>query len=94
MPVVVRQRLRVEGERVPELFSASSSQPDRMLEGCGRIRKETTMTDTSTRKPIRVSLDAMSGPYIWVTVDHLEPLRQLLQGNNIPHWVDHTPLYP
>jgi hypothetical protein len=47
------------------------------------------MTDTTTRRPIRVSTDAASGPYIMVPVEVLEKVRKLLVDNDIPHWVDH-----
>jgi hypothetical protein len=48
------------------------------------------MTDTTTRRPIRVSTDSTSGPYIMVPVDLLEKVRKLLVENDIPHWVDHN----
>ena len=47
------------------------------------------MTDTTTRRPIRVSTDSMSGPYIMLPVELLEKVRKLLVENDIPHWVDH-----
>ncbi len=47
------------------------------------------MTDTTTRRPIRVSTDGTSGPYITVSVELLERVRKLLAENDIPHWVDH-----
>jgi hypothetical protein len=62
---------------------------------CGRMLEDEgtagdrAMIDSSTRKPIRVSTDGTSGPYIMVPVDQLDQVRQLLQGNDIPHWVDH-----
>jgi len=48
------------------------------------------MTDTSTRRPIRVSTVGTSGPYIMVPVELLQKVRQLLVENVIPHWVDHN----
>jgi len=48
------------------------------------------MTDTTTRRPIRVSTDGRAGPYIMVPVELLEKVRKLLVENNIPHWVDHN----
>ena len=48
------------------------------------------MTDTTTRRPIRVSTDGTSGPYIMVSVESLEKVRKFLTENDIPHWVDHT----
>jgi hypothetical protein len=47
------------------------------------------MTDTATRRPIQVSTDGTSGPYIRVSVELLEKVRKLLVENDIPHWVDH-----
>ncbi len=47
------------------------------------------MTDTATRRPIRVSTDGTSGPYITVSVELLEKVRRLLVENEVPHWVDH-----
>lgn len=48
------------------------------------------MTDSTTRRPIRVSTDGTSGPYIMVSVELLEKVRRLLVENDIPHWVDHN----
>ncbi len=47
------------------------------------------MTDTGTRRPIRVSTDGTSGPYIMVSRELLEKVRNLLVENDVPHWVDH-----
>ena len=47
------------------------------------------MTDTNTRRPIRVSTGGTSGPYIMASVKLLEKVRRLLI-NDIPHWVDHN----
>jgi hypothetical protein len=47
------------------------------------------MTDPATRRPIRVSTDGTSGPYITVSVELLEKVRRLLVENGIPQWVDH-----
>jgi hypothetical protein len=47
------------------------------------------MTDTATRRPIQVSTDGTSGPYIMVSVELLEKVRKLLVDNDVPHWVDH-----
>ncbi|HLN31307.1 MAG TPA: hypothetical protein VK395_26435 [Gemmataceae bacterium] len=48
------------------------------------------MTDTTTRRPIRVSTDGTSGPYIMISVELLEKVKGLLGENGIPHWVDHN----
>ncbi len=47
------------------------------------------MPDTTTKRPIRVSTDSTSGPYIIVSIELLEKVRKLLVENDIPHWVDH-----
>jgi hypothetical protein len=47
------------------------------------------MTDTATQKPIRVSTESPSGPYIKLSVESLERVKKLLVENDIPHWVDH-----
>ena len=47
------------------------------------------MTDTANRRPIRVSTDGASGPYIMVSVELLEKVRKILVENDVPHWVDH-----
>jgi len=48
------------------------------------------MTDTATRRPIRVSTESTSGPYIMVSVEILEKVQKLLVENNVPHWVEHN----
>ncbi len=50
------------------------------------------MTDSTTRRPIRVSTDGTSGPYIMVPVELLEKVRKLLLENDVSHWVDHNAL--
>jgi hypothetical protein len=47
------------------------------------------MTDTPTGRPIQVSTDVASGPYIMVSVELLEKVQKLLVQNDIRHWVDH-----
>jgi hypothetical protein len=47
------------------------------------------MTDTATRRPIRISTESPSGPYITVSVEALEKVRKLLVENDVPHWVEH-----
>jgi hypothetical protein len=51
--------------------------------------KEREMTDTSNQRPIQVTTAGTSGSYIMLTIDLLERVRQLLQENDIPHWVEH-----
>ena len=48
------------------------------------------MIDSSTRKPIRVSTDGTSGPYVMVPVDQLDQVHKLLRANDIQHWIDHN----
>jgi hypothetical protein len=55
----------------------------------GLEREGDAMTDPATRRPIRVSTDDMSGPYIMVSVESLETVRKLLVENDVHHWVDH-----
>jgi hypothetical protein len=56
----------------------------------GRNEKEKdTMTDTSTQRPIQVSTESPSRPYIMLSVEVLEKVRKLLVENGIPHWVEH-----
>jgi hypothetical protein len=57
------------------------------LNGKGRVDR---MTDTTTRRPIRVSADGTSVPYIMVPIKLLDRIRKLLVENDIPHWVDHN----
>jgi hypothetical protein len=47
------------------------------------------MTDTATRRPLRVSAESPSGPYIRVSVEVLAKVRKLLDENNVPYWVEH-----
>jgi hypothetical protein len=47
------------------------------------------MTDAATKKPIRVSTDGTTGPYIVVPVDQLGKIRNLLEADRIRFWVDH-----
>lgn len=47
------------------------------------------MIDTATQKPIRVSSESPSGPYITLSVNVLDRVHKLLQENGISHWIDH-----
>jgi hypothetical protein len=47
------------------------------------------MTDTATRRPIQVSMDGTSGPYIMLAVELLERVQKLLVENDVPHWLEH-----
>jgi hypothetical protein len=50
------------------------------------------MIDSATHKPLKVSFDAATGPYIWVSVAQLDRLRQVLVQHDIRHWVDNYPV--
>jgi hypothetical protein len=47
------------------------------------------MVDPDTNKPVRVSTDERAGSSIMVSVDTLSRVQQLLEDNDVPHWVDH-----
>jgi hypothetical protein len=47
------------------------------------------MTDTQTQRPIRVSTDGTSGPYIMLPRNLLERVLTVLRTHAIPFWVDH-----
>ncbi len=42
------------------------------------------MCDSATHKPIRVSTDAMTGPYIMIPTDQLDRIRSLLDEHRVP----------
>jgi hypothetical protein len=46
------------------------------------------MTDTTTKKPLRVSTDSTVGPYIRLPVSQLDEVRQLLDSRHISYSVD------
>jgi hypothetical protein len=46
------------------------------------------MTDTTTKKPLRVSTDSTVGPYIEVPVSQLDEVRRLLDSRRISYTVD------
>ena len=46
------------------------------------------MIDVSTKKPLYVSTDGDSGPYIMVPVQQIDDVCTLLDSNSIPYWVD------
>lgn len=48
------------------------------------------MVDTATHRPVQVSTDEASGPYIRVSLSQLEQVRQVLTDNKVPHWIEHT----
>jgi hypothetical protein len=43
------------------------------------------MTDTTTRRPLRVSTDGTAGPYLMVPVDQLDEVRSLLDRRGISY---------
>lgn len=50
--------------------------------------RENVMIDKTTREPLRISTDGDAGPYIMVPVAQLAEVRDLLEANDVPHWVD------
>ena len=46
------------------------------------------MTDTTTKKPIRVSTAGTAGPYVTVPVAQLDAIRPFLDNEKIRYWVD------
>jgi len=50
--------------------------------------REPNMIDASTRKPLSVSTDGNAVPYIMVPVQQIDEVRALLDGHNIPYWLD------
>jgi len=50
------------------------------------------MIDSATHNHIKVSFDAATGPYIWVSVEQLDRLRKVLLEHDIRHWVDNYPV--
>jgi hypothetical protein len=48
------------------------------------------MTDSFTKKRRTVSADDTARPYLFVQLDQLAAVRQLLDHNRIPYWVDET----
>jgi hypothetical protein len=46
------------------------------------------MTDATTKKPLRVSTQGTTGPYIMVPVTQLDEVRRLLDGRRIRYWVE------
>ena len=46
------------------------------------------MDDSQNLSNIRVSNDATGGPYIIVPVAQLSQVREKLNRNNVPYWVD------
>ena len=49
---------------------------------------ETTMIDQCTNKPLYVSTDGDTGPYIMVPVTQIDVVRALLNADGIRYWVD------
>jgi len=46
------------------------------------------MTDAATKKPLRVSTDGTTGPYIMVPVSQLDQVRRLLDSRRIGFWLE------
>jgi hypothetical protein len=52
--------------------------------------RERIMTDKTTGKPLRVSTNGRSGPYLVVPVDQMSAVRGVLDRAGIRYWVDET----
>jgi hypothetical protein len=46
------------------------------------------MIDQDTEKPVRVSIDGDSGPFILVSIKSMDRVIDVLKQNHIPHWLD------
>jgi hypothetical protein len=46
------------------------------------------MTDVTTKKPLYVSTDGTSGPYVMVPVSQLDEVRRLFDSRGIGYWVE------
>ena len=46
------------------------------------------MIDATTNEQIRISTDGDAGPYIMVPCQQLEAVRAILDGADVPYWVD------
>jgi hypothetical protein len=46
------------------------------------------MIDVSTNKPLVVSTDGDTGPYIIVPVQQVDDIRKLLDADRVRYWVD------
>ncbi len=48
------------------------------------------MTDALTHKPIQVSTESPTSPYLMVPLDQLEQVTKLLHDHGIRHWTEHN----
>jgi len=46
------------------------------------------VTDATTKRPLHVSTDGTTGPYIMVPVSQLAEVRRLLDSRRIGYWVE------
>jgi hypothetical protein len=46
------------------------------------------MIDEMTHEKLRVSVDAVAGPYLMVTIDQLDSVVALLDRHKVRYWVD------
>jgi hypothetical protein len=46
------------------------------------------MTDTTTRRPLRVSTDGTTRPYIRLPFSQVDDVRRLLDDHHIDYWVE------
>ncbi len=47
------------------------------------------MVDTFTHRPVRISNQGLSGPYITISEGQLGRVRSVLLTHGIDHWADH-----
>jgi hypothetical protein len=50
------------------------------------------MIDTSTRQRLKISTDGGAAPYLMLPESQLAAVRELLEKNDVPHWVDEETL--
>ncbi len=53
-----------------------------------RSRKEGSVNDSSTKKPLQVSDHGTAGPYLWVPVSQLAEVQRLLDAHGVKYWVE------
>jgi hypothetical protein len=56
--------------------------------GPGITEGNLPMIDAQTQRPLRVADDEVAGPSLMLPVSQLDRIRNLLDRNGIPYWVD------
>jgi hypothetical protein len=46
------------------------------------------MIDVTTKKPLRVEFEGNAPPFIDIATSQLDHVRELLDANDVPYWVD------